>query len=37
MKKWTNKIRKFWQEEEGLGTLEIVSDYCGCYYSCPVV
>ena len=24
MKKWTNKIRKFWQEEEGLGTLEIV-------------
>lgn len=24
MSKWTNKIRKFWQEEEGLGTLEIV-------------
>ena len=24
MKRWTNKIRKFWQEEEGLGTLEIV-------------
>lgn len=24
MKKWTNRIRKFWQEEDGLGTLEIV-------------
>jgi Flp pilus assembly pilin Flp len=24
MKKWTDKIRKFWREEEGLGTLEIV-------------
>lgn len=24
MRKWTNKIRKFWQEEDGLGTLEIV-------------
>ncbi|MFC5648324.1 Flp1 family type IVb pilin [Paenibacillus solisilvae] len=24
MGKWTNQIRKFWREEEGLGTLEIV-------------
>lgn len=24
MKRWTDKIRKFWREEEGLGTLEIV-------------
>ena len=24
MKKWTDKIQKFWREEEGLGTLEIV-------------
>ncbi|BBH24772.1 hypothetical protein Back11_61170 [Paenibacillus baekrokdamisoli] len=24
MKKWTKTMRKFWSEEDGLGTLEIV-------------